>query len=216
MNGGSLVSPIKRIILPLLAISMLSATFASAASAASPAWWRAGSPLKTGETAAIAETTEVATPFRVEIGSYGIQCDSVRLEGTFLEGEKTGKGHSIVLSGCTDLTQPSCEVATIKSAPLSLVLEGEKTEKFKLNFKPTSGTEVATVKISGSSCSFSKIVLTGSMACNYPKVETEARVHELEFTTSSGTNLKAEGTLEAKFTGLDDFWLVSEKNWSVK
>jgi hypothetical protein len=212
------VLPIKRIILCLLATSMLNAAIAAGASAASPAWWIAGSQLKTGETAAVAETTEVATKFVVEGvlegKSYGVECDSVQLEGAVLEGEKTGK-NVLVLSKCTDIGHPNCKVAPIKSQPLSVVLEGEKTEKFKLNFKPTFGTEVATIKFSGE-CAFSSIPIRGTMACNYPKVETEARVHELEFTTSSGSHLEGPLKTEVKFTGLDGFWLASEKKWSVK
>ncbi len=38
-------------------------------------------------------------------------------------------------------------------------------------------------------CSTAELV--GTMACNYPNVEKEAEKHELEFTNTSGSKLKA-------------------------
>jgi hypothetical protein len=209
----SFVLPIKQITLCLLAVFALSAVLASAASAASPAWWVEGSLLAAGKTEAVAETTTVAENFVVKDKSFGVECTSVQLEKTSIEGEKTAKLEAIVLKGCKDLTQSHCEVATIKTNPLTATLEGT-SEHFKLNFKPTKGESVATVHFSGSECTFSSIVLHGSMACNYPKVESEAVIHELEFTASSGSKLEALGE-EVELRGFDDFWLKSEKKWSV-
>jgi hypothetical protein len=208
------VLSIKQVALCLLAVFALSAIVASAASAASPAWWVEGSLLAAGKTEAVAETTTVAENFVVQDHSFGVECTSVQLEKTSIEGEKTAKLEAIVLKGCKDLTQPHCEVATIKTNPLTATLEGT-TGHFKLNFKPTTkGEPVETVHFSGSECTFSSIVLHGSMACNYPKVESEAVIHELEFTASSGSKLEALGE-EVELRGFDDFWLKSEKKWSV-
>lgn len=209
---------IKQITLCLLAVFALSAIAASAASAASPLWWVAGSPLKAGATLALAETTTVSTPFIIEAESvgYGVKCESIQLEKSFIEGEKTAKT-VIVFKSCKDLTQKNCAVATITTNPLTATLEGT-TEKFRLNFKPTSGTEVTTVHFSGSECSFPSIVIDGTMACNYPNVETEKFSHELEFTKSSGSNLETTIIVptKVKMTGIDKFWLASEKNWAVR
>lgn len=206
---------IKQITLCLLAVSALSAIAASA-SAASPLWVVAGSPLKAGATLALAETTTVSNPFVIEAAGYGVKCESIQLEKSFIEGEKTSQT-VIVMSSCKDLTQPNCAVATITTKPLTATLEGT-TGKFRLNFKPTSGTEVTTVHFSGSECSFASIPIEGTMACNYPKVETEAVIHELEFTATSGSKLKARTivTVEATLVGTDEFWLASGKKWSVQ
>lgn len=206
------MSRIKRVALCALAAFTLSAIFASAASAASPAWLVAGSPLATGETEAIAETTEVTRPFVIATALRAIECPSVKFEEAYIEGEKTRKEKAIILEGCTVPTQPSCTVATIKTKPLTATLEGT-VGNYKLNFKPTSGTEVATITFSGSGCSGS-FVITGSMACDYPEVEEEKQKHILQFTASSGSKLK-RGTEEVTLSGEDVFWLSSWKKWSV-
>jgi hypothetical protein len=207
------LSRFKRIAPCLLVALALSAAVASAASAASPAWWVAGTVLKAGEQQALAEATTVTEAFVIKTTKGTVKCPSLRLEKSLIEGEKARSDHAMILEGCQDVTQPSCTVGTIKFKPLSSVLEGE-TGKLKLNFKPTSGEEVTTITISGSGCE-ATIPITGTMACNYPGVETEAVSHKLEFTASSGSKLKAFGS-EAELKGNVTFKLVSEKMWSAR
>jgi hypothetical protein len=209
------VSQVKRIVLCVLAMLALSAVVASTASAASPAWWVTGKILKTGEKEAVAETTKVTTAFAIKGSGFGVQCPSVKLEKAYIEGENTGAVNSIVTSGCTDTAQPTCKVENpINMKPLSVLLEGN-TKSLKLNFTPITGKEVATINVSGSECGPTKIVLEGTMACNYPGVETEATEHELEFTAGSGSTLKALGKT-AELTGVDRFWLTSGLKWSAR
>ncbi|HEY3829325.1 MAG TPA: hypothetical protein VGL57_09025 [Solirubrobacteraceae bacterium] len=196
-----------------MAMFVLGAVAASAASAASPAWWVAGTLLKGTE--AISETTTVTKAFSITANSYGVECGSVALEGASIEAEKTAKFKAIAFGGCKVLESSSCTVpTTIKTEPLTATLEGT-TGHFKLNFAPTTmGKPLVVIKFSGAKCALETATLTGTMACNYPGVETEAIIHELEFTATSGSHLK-EGSLEVKLAGIDDFWLTPEKKWSV-
>jgi hypothetical protein len=207
------MSLVKRITLCILAILALNAVVVSAASAASPAWWVEGKPLESGVKEAIAETTTVTSAFVIKGSSLGVECPTVRFDEAYIEGEKLRKEKSIVFEGCKVTGQPSCKVATIETGPLTATLEGTK-EHFKLKFKPTSGTEIATITISGSGCTGS-LVIDGTMACNYPKVEAESTNHILEFTLTSGSELK-HGSEEITLKGTDEFWLKSGKKWSVR
>lgn len=207
---------VKGITLCIVAMLMLSAVAATAASAASPAWWVAKSQLKTGAKEAVANTTKVNKPFVIEGGPIKVECTSIALEEAVIEGENTGHEHAIVFKGCEDVTQKPCTVISTTSDPLKETLEG-KTGSFKLNFEPTSGKEVGTVILSGSGCTATKLILVGSMACEYPNVETEAFAHVLDFTLTSGTKLEALGLgIKVKLTGENEFWLASEKLWSAR
>ena len=85
-----------------------------------------------------------------------------------------------------------------------------------MTFAPAKGEPVARIELSGGECSVTSVELTGTMACNYPGVESEAIDHELEFTTGSGSKLEALGG-SVTLTGLDVFWLALPKTeWSVK
>lgn len=206
---------IKQITLCILAMFVLSAVAASAASAASPAWWVAGSLLKSGEKASLAETTTVAKAFEFKTATFDVKCETVQLEEAFIEGEKTRSEHGVVFSGCKDIEQPECEVASIKTQPLTAVLSGT-TGNFKLKFKPTSGTEIATITLVGEKCTFSiSAKVTGEMNCNYKEVETEAIEHRLEFTPTSGSKIEIGGS-KGEFIGTDVVRLASGKNWSVQ
>ena len=209
------MSPLRRTTTCLLAMLMLSAVAASSAAAASPAWWVTGSLLKEKSTAAIAETTTVTTPFSITTPVIDFQCGAISAESAFIEGEKTAKGKSIVFKTCK-LTKPTtCSIpATDETFPLTATLEGT-SKHFKLNFAPTTGKTLADIEFEGTECSLAgKKPLEGTMACNYPGVETESVDHLLEFTATSGSILKL-GTEEAVFTGLDEFWLASKSKWSV-
>jgi hypothetical protein len=208
------MSRVKKLTSCLVAVLALAAISASAASAASPAWWVAGNPLATGATEAVAETTTVTEPFVIKAPGFKMECKSVKLEKGSIEGEKTGNA-VIIVTNCEVTTQPACIVGTITTKPLKLLLKGT-SPNFKLNFEPVSGTEVATVHYSGSGCTLpASVVIAGSMQCNYPGVETEATEHVLEFTTGSGSKLELGG-VSITFSGIDRFWLASNKKWSVK
>lgn len=177
---------IKHIALCLLAMFVLAALAAASASAASPAWWVEKNPLGSKATKVLAEATEVTTPFSIKGPSLDIECNSVQLPTSAIEGEKNGRVN-LVVKGCKDLTQPGCTIATIKSTPLNITLGGT-TGAFKLTFVPVKGVLVATVEVSGKGCGPTSIPVDGTMACNYPNVEVEATRHELEFTPDRAVN----------------------------
>jgi hypothetical protein len=207
---------VKQIVLCLLVCSMLGVVGVSSASAASPAWWIEGSPLASGKTEAIAETTEVVKPFVVKSSGYSVECKSAKAKSAFIEGEKKAQAKALVFGGCST-TVPGCSIAasTIETKPLSILLEGSKGA-FKLNFKPVTGTEMETVTFTGSGCILGSETIDGTMACNYPEVETEKIAHLLEFTSTSGSKLETSLGAAAELSGLDSFWLGLPWRWSAK
>jgi hypothetical protein len=215
LYGGLLVSPIRRTIPCLLTVLLLGAVVTSSAAAASPAWWIAGTLLKAKSTAAVAETTNVTTAFSITSPAAGFECRGIKVEKAFIEGEKTAKGKSIVFESCK-LTKPAtCSIpATDPSEPLTATLEGT-TGHIKLNFAPTTGTVLVAVAFEGSCALAGERPIKGTMACNYPNVETESVDHLLEFTATSGSVLKL-GLEDATFTGIDEFWLEGKPKWSAK
>jgi hypothetical protein len=191
---------------------------ASAAWAASPAWWVEGSPLASGAKEAVAETTVVSTPFAIDAAGQEAKCSAIRVEGGDIEGEKGGAARTIVFSECVDVAQKGCKIHPIATKPVNLALEGEKSN-IKLRFTPTAGSEaeMATISLSGE-CSVTSIQLKGSMACDYPKIEEERVVHLLEFTAGSGSKLTYKSgsmTGSATLTGIDEYWLSKERKFSA-
>lgn len=203
----------------VLALLMLGAALASSASATTPAWIVAGSPLVSGATEALAESTSVTEAFAIKgkTGgvSWNVQCTTMKLHESLIEGERTRKDNPIQMGGCVLSGLPHCAVpSAIEFAPLTSTLEGT-AGSFKLKFAPSSGTEVVTVNISGAECiAVGSFIVTGTMSCDYPGVETEQKNHTLEFTLTSGSELK-HGTEAVKLTGKDEFWLTSGKSWKV-
>jgi hypothetical protein len=206
------MSWIRRIALCGLAVLALGGFAASAASAASPAWWVNGKPLAPKATEPIAETTEVSTAFVIKAGAIAIECTGIRLEKSNIEGEKAANLGAIRFEGCKESGAPGCTVSSFSTNALKATLGGA-AKAFKLTFESAKGGPVATIKPTGEKCS--TIELTGIMACNYPNVEAAAVVHELEFTNTSGSKLKALG-VEAKLTGIDKFRLASGLTWFVE
>lgn len=205
----------KRIALCLLAVSAVSAIGVATASAESPAWWVEGSPLPSGATEGVAEKTEVLKPFKATAGKITAECASARTRSALIEGEKKAAANALIFEECSTSTA-GCTVSPIETKPLSILLEGASKE-LKLDFTPASGKEIETISFSGSGCLTSKLVLIGSMACNYPGVESETTLHLLEFTAGSGSKLEVAETKEkAELTGLDRFSLASGKNWSAR
>jgi hypothetical protein len=215
------MSRAKWITLCLLAILALCAIVSSAASAASPAWWVNGKLLAVGETAAVAETTEVTTAFTVKSTVVSGECKAVKVKTGDIEGEKQAAVNSLVFSECVDLTEPTkCTTTGFSTKPLSIALEGT-TGNLKLKFKPTSGVEVFTIIVSNKTGQICHVAGTfhvdGTMACTYPKVETEAEKHELVFSAASGSKLTvAEGELPLELAGNVLFWLFPKLGWSAK
>ncbi len=208
MNG--LRGAVLLIVLAALALG----TAVPVASATSPAWIVAGKTLAPGATKALAETTTVTEIFTIKTSQWGVKCPSIKLFGSLIEGENIRKDNAMTLEGCEAIGAPTCKVPPIKLKPLTSTLEGTAGH-FKLNFKPTSGTTVMAVNLSGSGCGgFGTLTVTGTMACNYPGVETEAQNHVLEFSLTSGTALKF-GEEEVTLTGQDEFWLSSKESWGV-
>lgn len=203
--------PRTKILTPVLLVMFaLGGMCASAASAASPQWWVLGKALASGATEPIAESTHVTKSFVVKLASgFGVECTSVRFEEAYIEGEKTRRDKSIIVEGCKAIGMPLCTIGTIKTKPMISTVEGT-SPNFKLNFKPATGTEVATV----STC-IGNITIDGTMACNYPGVTSEKENHILEFTATSGSEL-TQNKEPATLTGIDEFWLTSGKKWSVQ
>jgi len=206
----------KRIELCLLVVFALCALTAPAASAASPAWWVNGSLLGLGATDAVAEATTVKTAFTIKSTVVSGECKVIKVKEGDIEGEKKAAVQSLVFSECVDLTDPThCFTTGFSTKPLSIALEGTKGN-LKLKFKPTTGTEVFTITVTGSSCTHAGTFhVTGTMTCTYPNVETEAERHELLFTNTSGSKLEVSG-VELELVGDDLFWLSSKLNWSAK
>jgi hypothetical protein len=201
-------------VLSAVAMLVLCATLTSTASATTPAWIVAGSPLASGATEAIAETTTVTEVFSIKSPEWGITCTTMKLPESLIEGERTRKDKSIRMENCKLIGVPTCKIATIPLEPLTSTLEGT-SGAFKLKFSPTSGTTVASLNLSSAGCGSRGIVpVSGTMSCNYPGVETEGKNHVLEFSLTSGTELKEAGE-PVTLTGRDEFWLASGKSWKV-
>ncbi len=183
------------------------------ASAASPAWWVSGSLLASGAKEAVAEATKVEEPFRVKVTGLTTECKAITAKEAFIEGEKHAAG-TLVFSECSVVGVENCSIAPVTTRPLSVTLEGPKGS-LKLNFKPAEGKVIYTATLSGSGCPVKTVTVEGSMACNYPDVEKESLEHELEFSLSSGTEIKANGKT-AELTGIDKFKLKSGNLWSAR
>jgi len=210
----------RRAAIPLvLALLVLGAAFASSASATTPAWIVAGSPLAAGKTEPLAESTNVKETFAIKTkvagASVKVECTGMSLPASLIEGERTRKDNPFEMEGCTFTGPASCTIpATFPLKNLTSTLEGT-AGAFKLKFVPASGTAVMSIAVSGAGCALAgEFVIEGTMSCNYPGVETEQQNHTLEFSLTSGTELK-HGTEKVTLTGKDEFWLTSGKKWKV-
>jgi hypothetical protein len=208
----------RRVALPLmLAMLVLGAVFASSASATTPQWFVAGSPLGIGATEPLAESTTVTETFSIKPQTVNVklECKSMSLPKSAIKGERTREDNPIKLGNCTFTGPANCTgPSSLSLEPLTSTLEGT-SGSFKLKFKPTSGETVMTINISGTGCALAgEFVIKGTMSCNYPGVETETKNHVLEFSLSSGSELK-HGSEKVNLTGKDEFWLTSGKSWKV-
>jgi hypothetical protein len=201
-------------VLTVVAMLILAAGLTSSAAAETPAWIVEGSPLGTGKTEAIAETTTVTETFSIKTPKGSFACTTMKLPESVIVGERTRKDNPVRMEGCKVVGVPTCKLPTLTLAPLVSTLEGT-SGAFKLKFQPTSGTTVTTIDLSSPGCgSIGIVTVTGTMSCNYPGVETEQKNHVLEFSLTSGTELKEEGET-VTLTGKDEFWLKSNKLWKV-
>jgi hypothetical protein len=203
---------LKSVSVCVLATLICGSAFVASASAA-PAFWVEGKLLATGSTEAIAEKTEVVRPFVVSAAGGSAECRVARASSALIEGENKAAARALIFEECST-SQENCKVVSpITTKPLTILLEGT-SGALKLNFKPASGNIIETVEFSGSGCKARRLVLEGSMACNYPGVETEATDHLLEFSAGSGSRLEVAGK-PAELSGLDKFWLASKKLWAA-
>jgi hypothetical protein len=208
----------RRVALPLmLAMLVLGAAFASSASATTPQWIVAGSPLGVGATEAIASSTTVTETFSIKPQTVNIklECSKISLSKSLIKGERTREDNAFKLESCTFTGPANCTgPSSLMLEPLTSTLEGT-AGSFKLKFKPTSGETVMTINVSGAGCALAgSFVIKGTMSCNYPGVETETENHVLEFSLASGSELK-HGSEKVNLTGKDEFWLNSGKSWKV-
>ncbi len=128
---------------------------ASAASAASPEWFVAGSKL----VSPLAVTVSAVTTTDFSWNGLVIACTNTTSTGAALEGEKGGKIASLTYSGCGMTSPTGCEVESagkvkgqIKTKALSIKLEGTAAVP-KYKFAPTEG-DIADLKIVGASCAW--------------------------------------------------------------
>jgi hypothetical protein len=192
-----------------------------------PKWWVEGKLLVGSE--ALTETTTVPAtePFELNMMGKGIamepftiRCSSVRLENAKIEGPSTRREEHVVYENCIAVGKTECTVATTPTQPLQAQLEGSSGNE-KLRFVPQSGKEIANYVVTGASCKVKgEYEADGEMICNYKFVETESLEHPLEFTASSGSNVKVRVNHAAKetavpFTGTDEVHLASGKMWSA-
>lgn len=203
----------------VLAVLALGAAFASSASATTPQWIIEGAPLGVESEAPLAESTKVTETFSFKTtvagASVKIGCTGMTLPESRIKGERTRFDEPFKMEGCTFTGPPSCSIpASFELKALTSTLEGS-AGSFKLKFVPKSGTLVMSVNISGAGCALAgAFEVSGTMSCNYPGVETEQKNHVLEFSLTSGTELK-HGSEKVTLTGKDEFWLKSNKNWKV-
>jgi hypothetical protein len=211
----------RRVAIPLvLAAFVVSALLASSASATTPQWIVEGKALAVGATEEIASTTTVSETFSFQLTVAGVlfktECKTMTLPKSFIKGESTREDKSFEMGNCSLAAGPkTCSVpATMALEPLTSTLEGT-AGSFKLKFAPKEGTKVMTLVFSGAECPIAgNHEVTGTMSCNYPGVETEQKNHVLEFSLTSGTELKTGGA-KVLLTGKDEFWLVTNKKWKV-
>jgi hypothetical protein len=211
----------RRAAIPIvLAALVVSALFASSASATTPVWIIEGAHLEKNATQALAKTTNVTETFSIKLSVAGtpikIGCTGMALPQSLIKGESTREDNSFEMTSCTFTGPASCSMpASFKLQPLTSTLEGT-AGAFKLKFAPTAGTTAMKIPITGEKCAIAgKLEVTGTMSCNYPGVETEAVNHVLEFSLTSGTELKF-GSSEVTLTGKDEFWLANSKKWKVE
>jgi hypothetical protein len=190
------MSATRSTLLGLLVVYALSLALAAAsASAATPEWWVEGKLLTETEKLT-SEAIKAPENIIIKGPSVGISCDVVKVEGgTITKSE--GNANALLFEGCKVSSPSGCEVAKIKTEPLTFPLE-KSGSVIKLKFKPQTGSLIAAFVLEGKSCTSKLAVeVTASkeegMDCNYPGVETESLEHTLEFTKSSGTSFKVNG-----------------------
>jgi hypothetical protein len=195
----------------------VSAGFSAAAQAAEGSWWVMEAQLK--GTAELAETTKVVSNFKLEMHGEGIlftiECEGVKIKGAKIENANERSDPGDTFEKCLAVGKPECTVSASTAQPLKAVAEGT-TGAFKLKFAPKTGTEIGKWTVSGSLClEKGSYFADGTMDCNYKGVETEATEHPLEFTATSGSNVKVGG-VSSKFTLTYEDKLASGQKWSFR
>ncbi len=210
----------RRAAIPIVVAALVvSALFASSAAATTPVWVIEGAPLAKGATQALAKSTNVTETFSIKTtvggSSIKVACTGMALPNSLIKGESTREDDPFEMTGCTFTGPSSCSMpSSFKFQNLTSTLEGT-AGSFKLKFAPSAETPVMKIPITGSLCPFAgELEVTGTMSCNYPGVETEAVNHVLEFSLTSGTELKFAGN-KVTLTGKDEFWLSNSKRWKV-
>jgi hypothetical protein len=187
-----------------------------------PRWWVEGKLLVGSE--AIAETTNVTTPFELSmtgkdiVEPFTIQCTGVRIKSGIIEAPGSRSEQAVVYEGCSVPGKPTCTVGTTETKPLKATLEGAPGAT-KLKFEPQSGNEIATYHVTGCAV-VGSYQANGVMICKYSGVEVESLEHPLEFTAASKSKVKFQFNgkpmeTAAPFTGTDKVHLASGKLWSA-
>jgi hypothetical protein len=190
---------------------------------AAPKWWVAGKLLVGSE--AIAETTTVTEPFKLQLhgeggsGTFTIQCAVVRVKGGAIEAPSARSEKALVYEGCEVEGKPECAVGTTSTKPLKAQLEGSSGAE-TLKFEPeNSKKEIAkwhVTQVAGKPpcAQVGFYEADGTMICGYPAVELESAEHPLEFTASSGSKVEVAGQ-PAGFIVTYKVHLASNKLWSA-
>jgi len=212
----------KRASLSALVLVAVFALSAVAASAATPEWWVAGKLLEGTEK--LGEPTKITHPVVIKTASLAVECSTVTVEAGAIGAKNENSAQSLGFQGCQVVGSPACEVANIKTEPLNFPLEKPATV-IKLRFTPKSGILIAVINVksvSGQTClvAGTKELTTGGgekggMNCNYPNVEIEAVEHTLEFTATSGSEVKVNGE-PAEFIATFAWKLASSKAFSAR
>lgn len=211
------MSKVRLTMLGLLVVYALSVVLAPSASAATPEWWVEGKVL-TG-TEKVSEETKATGEAVLKSTGINVGCATVAVEGGSIGAKNEDTLNAVVFTKCTVVSPSGCEVAKIKSEPLVFPLE-ESGSVIKLNFRPKSGTLIAAITVTGSSCTAKGTVDVtvsgekGGMDCNYPGVETESLEHTLEFTKTSGSSFKI-GSLTGELIANFKWKLASKKLFSA-
>jgi hypothetical protein len=156
------------------------------------------------ETAGFTDAKKSGTASLLEVPSLGakIECEKAESSGTFEPTTGTLRVRKLFIifkSGCKLVGLESvCKVMEpISTVAIEGTLTLSSTGTPTITFKPESGTEFASVAVTGSECEpKGTIKVQGTQACISPKVEEDSVEQTLEC-LKSGSKLQ-DGTKEAK------------------
>jgi hypothetical protein len=173
---------IRSIVMAFYVALALSALVAGTASAAG--WSVGGAELPVGSKQALATAATVTESPVLNVPSLGIKISCSKLSGKEPEiiGTTTGKAKSFTFGGCSELAPPKCSVESeIPTEPVQADPASREALEEGLLVTPQSGTILASIIFSGSSCSIAgEKPLKGKVVLNAPTLFEEVTEQRLE------------------------------------